>query len=306
MEGGAKKLPWSHLVRIFCLAAILSFTVSTVLLADKAGKVQDFRLGYSLKTLHDVDMKDANAALAIWSKEIGRTKGFHVESAPYEEPLRLAEDLQSGKIDFGIFRAEDFVRLSSRINLDTPISPLRAGKKTHKYIILVRADSPLKELKDLKNKTITFLSNDEASRVFLDILLSGQKLQPAEKFFSATYYKQRSSQVVLSVFFGQSDAAVSNDTSFQTMVELNPQLGVKLRALASSPEYVAGLGTFRKDYDRESKAVVLDSLLGLSDSPRGKQVLMLFKAEKFVILQERELDSMRKLINEYDRLKVQK
>lgn len=294
------------LVRIACVALVIVVMNVPWMSDARENTVNDFKLGYSLKTIHDVDFKDAAAALSLWSKEIGITWGYRVESNPYEDPLRLVEDLQEGKVDFGIFRSEDYVRFADKIGFDNALVPLRGGKKTHRFLLLVRSDSPVRTLRDLRNKTICFLAGDLAARIFVDTLLSRQKLQNVEGFFSAVYVKQKVSQAILSVFFGQADAVVSHDTGYQTMIELNPQIGTKLRVLHSSPEYVTGLGVFRKGYEKEKKDTVRDSLLGLSDSPRGRQVLMLFKADRFVPLHERELDSVKKLISEHEQTKTRK
>ena len=255
-----------------------------------------FRIGYSLKTLYDVDVTDAKAALEVWCKEIGEKDGFDVTSHFYEEVNLLINDMKSGKIDCGIFNAVDYLKVRERIDFDRAFTRIRDRGKTEKYLLLVHEDSPYQDIIDLKGKKLSLMRWDEIGELFLNTLLLDERQQTIFQFFSSIDQRDKPSQVLLSVFFKQSDACIVTDLSLKMMTELNPQVGKKLRILKASPGMVMGFGFFRKNYAKEYKERIIDSILNLNESVRGKQVLLLFKSERFKEINESDMDTMKQLL----------
>ena len=53
------------------------------------------------------------------------------------------------------------------------------------------------------------------------------------------------SQAILPVFFKQAEAALVTRATFDTAVELNPQLGAALRTLSRSPQLIPAVAAVR-------------------------------------------------------------
>jgi ABC-type phosphate/phosphonate transport system substrate-binding protein len=255
-----------------------------------------FRIGYSLKTVYDVNVADAKAALEVWCKEIGEKDGFDVTSHFYEDVNLLINDMKTGKIDCGVFNSVDYLQVRKEIDFDRAFTRIRDGGKTEKFLLLVHEDSPYQDIVDLKGKKLSLLRWDEIGDLFLNTILLEEKQQTIFHFFSSIDQRDKPSQVLLSVFFKQSDACIVTDLSLKTMTELNPQVGKKLRVLKASPGIVMGFGFFRKDYTKEYKERIINSILNLNESVRGKQVLLLFKSDRFNEINESDMDSMKQLL----------
>jgi ABC-type phosphate/phosphonate transport system substrate-binding protein len=289
---------------MFAVLFLVGLLIAHPTMAAGDGPERRFVMGYSVDAFYDVDQKDATAALAVWSKEIGKQQGYTVDSGFYGSSAKLAEDLASGKVDFAVFRADDYTRLHRKVDFDLGMTVVKDGKKTQKIIILVRVDSLYNTLKDLRNKTLVVAKGDTVGPLYLDNLLLQQRLPESTKYFSTIQERVKASQAVLALFFGQSDACLINEGSFAMMAELNPQVKEKLRIMHASPEFLVGLGIFRKDMFQEDRATLRKTLATLGDSARGKQVLMLFKADRFDAVEPRELESVRRLIAENDKFKA--
>jgi ABC-type phosphate/phosphonate transport system substrate-binding protein len=283
---------------IFAISIILSPDIAWVKQLDKPR----FYIGYSSKTFLDVDMKDAVAALDVWVNEWSTKEGFIAQNNIYDNLNMLIKDFQEGKLDFGIVKSLDYLKIRKAINSELAMTHVKGGKKTIRYYLLVRSDSGISNMRDLKNRKLTVRKGDDMGLLYLNTILLENKQPEVDKLFSFIDVKGRSSQVILSVFFGQSDACLTSDVTYKTMIELNPQVKEKLRILSSSEELVEGVNFFRKDYNENNKKIVLDRSQTMQNTTRGKQILLLFKIEKVAPLAEKDLDSVKRLLGEYERL----
>jgi ABC-type phosphate/phosphonate transport system substrate-binding protein len=287
---------------LFCFYLAISILVCPAYIQAEQGDKLSFSIGYSVKSLPEIDVKDANAALEIWVKEIAKDIGASAESRIYNDTKSLFKDFQNGKLDMGVTLTSDYLNAERELNAELAVSNFRGGKKTVKHLLLVHSDSAYYKIGDLKSKKITMLRRDESGGIFVKSVLLGKKLPVAEKFFMSVEEKNKSSQVILSVFFKQSDACIATDTSFNTMIALNPQIGKKLRVIASSPELIETVSFFRRDYNERHKQKVLKLSQELKDYPRGQQVLLLFQVEKLVKTKESDLDITRNYYRNINKL----
>jgi ABC-type phosphate/phosphonate transport system substrate-binding protein len=295
-----------EIVTLLCALFIISVIISPDIAWVKQLDKPRLYMGYSSKTFLDVDMKDAVAALDVWVNELSAKEGFIAQNNIYEDLNVLVKDFQQGKLDFGLVKSLDYLKIRKDVKPEIAMTYVKGGKKTIRYHILVRTDSGVSNISGLRNKKLTMRKGDDMGLLFLNTLLLKNKQPESEKTFSFIDAKIRSSQVILSVFFGQSDACLTTDVAYRTMIELNPQIKEKLRIISSSDELVEGVNFFRKDYDEHNKKIVLERSLSLKETARGKQILLLFKIEKVALIEEKDLDTVRSLLSEYERLHQKK
>jgi ABC-type phosphate/phosphonate transport system substrate-binding protein len=156
----------------------------------------------------------------------------------------------------------------------------------------------------LKNKNLSIVKINNLGLIYLDVYLLQAGFPDAERFFNAIQYKSKESQAILAVFFGQAEACLVTDAAFNTMKELNPQVGRKLRVMAESPDVVDAVGFFRKDYPQDHKKTAIKGMHGgIKSHERGKQIMLLFNVDQMDPIGEADIDSVRKLLAGYDRLK---
>jgi len=286
-----------------CLCAVLILVSPAFSITAQANSI---RMGYSSKTLFDVDIKDAAAALQVWTKEIAASLGWQARADLYEDLNPLIQDLQAGKLDLVALKSLDYLRIAQSTKSDLAFTAFKSGKKTLKYMLLARVDSDVKELSNLRGKTISIMNGDETGMLFLETVLLRKNLPESRKFFSSIEAKGKLSQVILSVFFNQADVCLTNDSGFNIMKELNPQIGQKMKIIAESPEIVESLAFFRGDYDASMKKSVIRRALKLGDTPRGQQVQMLFKISGLTTINEQDLFTLKRLLKEYEQYSKKK
>ncbi len=289
-------------VMIFVAILINSLMAQYVFAQDEKNEISRLVMGYSIKTLYDIDIKDAIAAIEVWNKEIGGMEGASVKSFFYDDARLLIKDMQNGIVDNGVFYSEDYLLVKKELAFEQIVTRLRGGKKTERFLVLVRDDSGISDISDLKGKVLSISKWDNLGLIYLTSELLKKGLLPPEKHFSDIATRDKISKTVLSVFFGQSDACIVPDVSFHTVSELNPQIGKQLRAISVSPEVIMGFSVFRNDYPEKSKADVTEKMLNLESSFRGRQILMLYKSDGFATVNETEMETINNLLVEYEEL----
>lgn len=124
----------------------------------------------------------------------------------------------------------------------------------------------------------------------------------ADDYFGQIVLKNKIPNTVLPVFFRQADACLVTRSSFETMTELNPQLGQQLRILLVSEPYVPVVFCFRDNYQSEVKAQVLKEIENLHLSPAGRQILTIFQIDKLFEQSSSVLDITIALLQEHQML----
>ena len=263
----------------------------------------DIVLAYSVGLFTDVDPKDAQAAFTTYSNELARQLGMSVSSIQYDDPHSAIDLIRNGKADVASLSAMDYLHYKNSTPMELGLGTVRGGKRTLKLLLLTHEKRGYDKIGDLKGKKLLILKGDELGPVYLSTVLLKQRLGETREFFSQVEEKSKASQVVLPVFFGQADACIINDVSYKTMVEMNPQLEKELKPLLSSPEYLQGVGVFRKGLAGDFKERIINVATNLKGYTRGRQVLLLFKMDGLEPLSESDLSSVKSLLTEYEQLR---
>ena len=262
-----------------------------------------FSIGFSIKSFPDVDAKDANAAIKLWVTEIAAQAKMRPESAVYGDMKIMLADFNKERIDFISIPTVDFFRNEALLLGSHGYIGVRKGKKTERYVILSAADNKLGNLLLLKKRKLAVVLQDDIGVLFLNTLLLRQHQPEMDQFFSAIDSKPKHSQAIYAVFFGSADACVVPERLFNTMAEMNPQVGKKLKVLAASADLVTAVSIYRKEYPQTLRGKMDLIALNFKNYPRGKQILTLFQVEDLAVMNDKDLAEMRNLFREYKRLK---
>ena len=176
------------------------------------------------------------------------------------------------------------------------------GPALYSYVLLVNPASRATTLAGLLGKTILVYSRGggEASVTgiaWLDVTLAKAKLGRAGSFFASVKMTDKAQTCILPLFFGTADACIVDEVNLDLAKEMNPQLA-KLQVLARSRpmlESVISTPLETQPYHKE----LIDAMLSLHESPRGRQMLMVFKTDRLVRIQPGDLDSARELWRDY-------
>jgi phosphonate transport system substrate-binding protein len=264
------------------------------------------RLGFSSGVLVDLNESDAKAAIKVWAQRILMEHGIPIptETQVLNGSAAVAGAVRNKLVDGVTMTAEEY-RLVGRASMSTnAIVGVCAGLATEECVLLVRSDSSIGRVDDLRGHSLAFWRNPRASLapVWFETLLLKSGLGETRQFCGRVIQGTKLSQAVLPVFFRQTDACVVTRRGFQTMTELNPQVGRQLKILASSPAMVPVAFLFRADYSDPARNRIMENVAELHPTGAGQQIFTLFQCDCVEVRPVSALDSALELLAAHARL----
>jgi len=265
--------------------------------------------GFTKNLLADVKSEDALAATLAWAKTIGVEKGFWsgAEANILHDQHEILALLNSSTIDVAGMLTQEYLELQDRLNAEPIITYVQAGSHAVEYVLFVHRGSNIENLDDLRGKSIAILSRGSQNTLadrWCNVLLMENGFSEVERHCKTAKYVHKASQAILPAFFRQVDAAITTRSAFNMSIELNPQLGQKLKIIASSNPLVPVVVCVRKDLSSEVKTRYIEKSITLHEDPGSFQTFLLFKVNRLVAWQPHYLESVKNLLNKEDRLRA--
>jgi len=250
-----------------------------------------------------INTADAQAAGTVWMQSIGRRRGFQLDTRfeilPNVEAIQAR--VKESSADFVILAVTEYFQLAP-LGLLQPFVAVAHGNAgaAQSYHLIVNRGATASSIAGLRGKSVITCSNSDLDlgRIWTETLLNDEHLGRADRFFGSVTHASKPSSACLPVFFGKADACVVNAAGWEILSEMNPQMAVKLRLIASSPAYLEALGCVHVNF-REFREELLQGLLELHRDPEGRQLLMVFKAGSVVAITDRDAASARELWARY-------
>lgn len=262
-----------------------------------------FCFGFSTSLFANVNENDAKASIRAWTESV--TREYAIDADPSAQIFTTPQDIQQAltnrQVDIIGLRFEEYLDISDSFDPKLFFLTLTSGKVYEEYVLLVAANGKTQNVKDLKGSNL-MLYNSARTSLAIYWLKSVLKGEDTSYNGLATYLRitnvPKISKAVLSVFFGKADACIVTNTGFSTMIELNPQIGRKLRIITKSRPLIPTILSIRKTFNSPQKEKVLTALRQLHTSIAGQQVLTIFQAEALVEVEKTVLSNTKKFILE--------
>ena len=304
----SSKIRRENIVRyVFLLFIVLGLLTCTVYAetgdAKASGERMTLIVGFSSKVFYDVAINDAKAATKVWMDVLIKKQNLFEKSDTivYPDLSSIEKAVRAKTVDVMTLLPQEYLEIRKRVSLE-PVFVADHGKDFyHQFLLIVRADRGINQLTDLKNKKLALETSQNGTIpiVWLETLIMKEGYTTLKAFFSNVKDAQKTSQALLPVFFRQTDAAIVSRSSFDVMVELNPQLGKELKVIATSPKLLAGIVCIRKDLYKTNKDAVNIALESLQSDPQGKQILTLFRINRLVPFNPSHLETIEALLKEH-------
>jgi phosphonate transport system substrate-binding protein len=244
------------------------------------------RVAISESLVADVNLNDARSAMRLWIKRIMADLNVVIELAPkvFDTSDEILLRVRSGQLDAVALNIVEYRQVADLLDPSELIVGAGASGPDH-YLLLVKRDGPFRQLGNLRGRRLLMLKAPKmcVAPAWLSTILDSEHCGPAEQFFGSVTSDTRASRVVLPVFFGQADACLTSERSFETMCELNPQVGKDLTAIATSPQMVVCFYAFRRNYHGPSRERFLKFHSTMLDSAAGRQLAALFQFNELTV-----------------------
>ena len=265
--------------------------------------IENLTYGILGSLFNTVNLRDAQIAMEVWLNEVSKVSKISKKNKAVVLPNlpALIEAVKDGQVDLIGMPSMDYLEVKGKIPIEPALSYSIEDHIGTEYLLIVPKDKEPDNLNGLRNKKILIHKHDDTGIIpvmWLNSLLLKQGLPPADRFYACIKMVDKSSQAVLPLLFRQADCCVVGSDGFETIKELNPQLGEKLSIMKRSPFLVVGLLAYRKDLPANVKKEVTKVAVNLASYPRGQQILTPFKIGKFRPFQSSDFDSLLELIKE--------
>lgn len=242
------------------------------------------RFAISETVVTDVNLNDARPAMQIWIQRMYRELNVVMDPKVINTTEEIQDRARKAQLDAVALNVIEYRPIAELLDSSQIISSAGAAG-LDQYLILVRHNSGIAQLSDLKGRRLSTLKNPKMclAPAWLQTILEEGRHGPAEQFFGTVVTDAKCARVVLPVFFGQVDACLTTKRGFETMCELNPQVARDLKAVASSPAMVVNFYIFRKNYRSVNRERLIRAFLSLRASPAGGQLAALFQFDELTV-----------------------
>lgn len=296
-------------MKITILLALISGlpACETYAIPQNAGK--NFIVGYSKNVFRGFNVNDARVAAslienAVIKEGVRKASNF---SVTINDPSDVVNLVKQNKLDFVSLTSAEYLSIRDKTKIYPYVAPIARDNILNRLLLLVRKDSNIKSVSDLKNKKISSSSdideNYKLPTIWLKVLLGQNKITNIKGFVSAIKVKDNPSLIVSDVFFKNSDACIIFESEFETLKELNPQLGNNLKILFASEPLLTEVGCYTENSKSDPDLnIVIKTTYELHTSSNGRNLLKLLKIKQLLPYKEEYLHNVEKLYRDFIRL----
>lgn len=298
-----------YLQAIFINASlILSWSVQPIFTV--AQEKRDYVIGYSKNLFRGFNINDARVAASLMEAALIKeaSRGGKNNTLVIDDPYQLDEFIKNKKLDFLSLTTAEFLEIKDRINVYPYCIPIARDSIYNRIILLVRNDSNINSVADLKGKTISITSdydeNYKFTTLWMKVLFWKNQIKDIRKYIGSIKRSDNPSIIATDVFFKKSDACILLETEFEALKELNPQMGTKLKVLNSSNPLLTELGLYTENALINSDLKnILNITYKFHEFVNGKNLLRLLKVKKLVPYKPEYVFGAEILFQEFVRLK---
>ena len=206
----------------------------------------------------------------------------------------VKEAVKAGQMDIGFVNPLIYIQIKDKINIE-PLalsSEVKSGTRL-RGIIIVRKDSGISTLQDLKGKKFSFVEEDSpAGHIFQKLLLSRAGLNVDKDIITLPYAKTHEN-VTMAVFNRTADAGAVREEQLDKM---KGSLDVSQLRIVGYTDYFPNWPFFATSKLRpETAAKVKAALLKLKpNDPQNEKILGPARLTGFIPVADKDYDELRK------------
>lgn len=228
------------------------------------------------------NVEEMTREFTVLSNYLSKKTGCQFEVYPFRNYEALLEKFITKEIDLATAGSFIAYRAIKELGAKPIARPEKDGISFYTGLIVVRKDSGIKRIEDLKGKSFAFVDvNTSAGYVYPRALIKSLGYNPNE-FFREVKFAGRHDAAFLAVYHRQVDAAAAKNLVFKQIARDNPDFQKKMFILAESKSFPEKPIVVRADFDPVLREKIKQILLNMDKDPEAKEVLKAVKADRFI------------------------
>ena len=168
------------------------------------------------------------------------------------------------------------------------------GKAKFRVYVIVRKDSEIKSLNDLRGKSVDFADPLSTTSVYAAYLLR-KRHETIKSFFGKAIYSGSHDMTVQLVASRMVDAGFIDGQIWDYQQEVHPQYSSKTRVIYKSGEFTVPPVVVSGTMDRALKGQLTSVFLDMNREAKGREILRKLRIEKFVQIKDQDYQDVRRL-----------
>lgn len=300
VRGSIRGCRWARSVRSFafllCLGPLFCVQGATAeqgaaAASLPAGEEKVIRMGYTEGLFQNMNKADALAAMTVWAQTVAAQYDVKIarEMDLYHSVKEVRAALLAEEWDCMSLLLPEYIELGASLLRPPYVTYVKDGCNFIEYVLLCPAT--VNGIAELAGKEVTIHTDADTCMAvdWLNFIFVEQGAGSLAEADVRLEYNRKPSGTVLGVFFGKSDACVVTRSVFESMVELNPQVGKKLKIMAVSEHMIRSIFGFRNEFVHSQEEQMLTAVVNLQSSKTGEQLLRVFKISQMAYLDERQV-----------------
>jgi phosphonate transport system substrate-binding protein len=227
--------------------------------------------------------------------------GFDIKMVIQADLSEFELAIRNGDIDFALQDPHTYVGLAELYNKDALISSLvPGGASSHRGVVIVRKDSGIKEVGDLRAKTVMFGPKQSVTKWEVAKILFEENGIDIDEDLRSYRNGGCCDDIAFEVYLGAVDAGVVCDHFLEEQSESKKELGVDMNQIIVIGEtHLVPTRVFaaRKAISEEIVAKFVDALLGIDKSnPAHKDILISAELGGFQRANDEDYDVVRDIM----------
>lgn len=207
------------------------------------------------------------------AKMISDKTGLVVKANVGTDFAAVREAMGAGKAHIGWLNTFNYVLAHEKYGVDVALVTVRFGLTYYTGQIVVRADSGIKTLADLKGKTMCWVDpNSTSGYIIPRIMLKANGIDP-DKDFAKTVEAGSHNNVITAVYNGDCDAGATYSDARSSVEKTLTDVKEKVVVLATTTEIPNDNVAFTKDFPKDMRDKIVNALLEIAASEEGQAAL---------------------------------
>ena len=215
---------------------------------------------------------------------LGRKIGVRIELQVLPFYGNLIDNFESLGLDGAFFGSFSYALAHAKLDLEVLARPEDStGESTYHGVILVRRDSGIRTVRDMKGKRLAFVARATAAGyLFPLIYLHGNGVSRPETYFREVYFTGTHEDMVWDVLNGKTDVGSCKNTTLDRLASADPRVAREILVLDRSSPFPENGLAMKKGIEASLKEKIKTTLISMDKDPEGQKVLERFGVRRFI------------------------
>lgn len=245
-------------------------------------------------------MTTPRATLGLYEellRYVGDKLGKRVELVQRRTYRETNDLLEARLIDVAFVCSLPYILGHDKFGLELLVAPEAGGKPLYYSYVIVRSDSGVESFEGLRGRTFTLMDPESNSGALYPIYRLFQMGESPGSFFRNYVYTYGHDNSIKAVLDKTADGAAVDSRIFD-YVSRDPIVASQIKVIEKSPPFAIPPVVVHPAVDPELKQGLRSIFLDMDKDDRGRQILEDMNIDRFVLLDDRAYDSIRKMYYE--------